>query len=89
MNANCFGAHIDIIAFDTAHFAFAQHSQHAHRGFVGIMQQRVRSRARNERAISQVISVRENFARDLQTVRFAGTRECAVVGRKQNQFRID
>src|SRR5947208_11558652 len=53
------------------------------------MQQRVRSRARNERAVDQVISVRENFTRDLQTLRLAGTREGAVFGRKQNQFGID
>lgn len=73
MNANRFRAHIDIIAFKGLDFAFTKHSQNAFGRFRRIMQQRLCSRAGNERAISQVISVRENFVHDLQAARFAGT----------------
>ena len=43
MNANRFGAHIDIIAFDGLDFAFTKHSQNAFGRLRRIMQQRVRS----------------------------------------------
>ena len=84
MNANGFAAHIDIAAFDGAHFAFAQHPQDALRSFFWIAEQCVRPRARNEPAVVQVIAISENFACELQTMRLAGAGELAVIRCKQN-----
>ena len=84
MYANCFGAYIDIYAIDTAHFAFAQHSQDPLGGFFRIVEQCIRLRARNQSAAGEIIAVRENFARDLQTTRRAGTGKIGVVRGKQN-----
>ena len=68
MHTNRFGVYIDIFSIDGANLAFPKHSQDARRRFQRIMQQSVRSRARNERTVGEVISVRKHFARDLQTV---------------------
>ena len=88
MNANCFRPNIDIYAINRANFALAQHSQHALGRFGGIVQQRVRARTRDERAIAQIITVGENFSRDFQPVRFDRARKHAAVGGKKNQGRI-
>jgi hypothetical protein len=84
MNTNRLAAHVDIAAFDGAHFTFAQHPQNTFGGFFWIVQQRVRSRSRNKPAVVQVIAVCENFARDSQTMRLAGAGKLAVVRREKN-----
>jgi hypothetical protein len=53
------------------------------------MEQSIRSRARNQPAVIQVISIGENFARGLQVMSLAGARKLALVRRKQDQLRID
>src|SRR6266536_1217408 len=64
MNTNCFATHIDIAAFDRAHFPFTQHPQDALCGFFWIVQQCIRSRARNEPSVIQVVAIGKNFWRD-------------------------
>src|SRR5438552_2483756 len=51
MNTNRFATHADIAAFDGAHFAFTQHPQDALCGFLWIVQQCIRPRARNEPSV--------------------------------------
>src|SRR5207249_9251355 len=82
VNTNRLSTYIDIAALDGAHFALAQHSQDALGGFFWIAEQCVRSRARNKPSIIQVIAISENFARDLQTVRFASAGKLSVVRRE-------
>jgi hypothetical protein len=65
MNANRFSAHLNIAAFDRTHFVFAQHSQHPRGSFFWIPKQCIRPRARNQPTVIEVISISENFARDL------------------------
>src|SRR5207253_3147982 len=51
MDANCFATHIDIAAFDGAHFAFTQHPWDALGSFFWIAEHCIRSRARNQPAV--------------------------------------
>ena len=51
VNTDRFAAHLDILAFNRTHLAFAQHPQYTLGCFIWIMKQCVRSRARDEPAI--------------------------------------
>lgn len=84
MNTDCFGANRNVNTVDRAHSIFPQHSQNAIGRFIWIVEQRVRARSWNERPIGQIISVGKNFARNLQTARFGGTRERAILWREKN-----
>ena len=79
VNANRFGAHIDIIAFDGSDLALPQHSQDALGCFNRIGQQRIRSSTRNKPPIGQIIAVGKNFACNLQPLRLTGTGQFCVV----------
>src|SRR4029077_8506784 len=88
MKTDCFRANIDIYAINRANFAFTQHSQHARGCLDRIVEQSIGSRARDERSVAAIVSVSENFMRNLQTTRLAGARERAFHRREKNQLSI-
>ena len=67
MEADGFGPNRNVGSVHSANFSFLQHSQDALRRLRWIMQQRLRLRSRNERAVAIIVAVRKNFGCGLQS----------------------
>src|SRR4029077_7878901 len=66
MEANGFGPNRNVGSVHSANFSSLQHPQDALRRLRWIMQQRLRLRSRNERAVAIIVAVRKNFGCGLQ-----------------------
>ena len=83
VHANRVGLDRDIAAVDRAHHLFAQHAEDALCCFLGIVQERVRLGARDERTVGLIIAIGKNFARNPQPDRLAGAGERAAARREK------
>ena len=64
VHANCLRPDIDIYSINGSNLTFAQHSQNTCGSFLRIVQQGIRPRARDERAIAYIIAIDKNFGCD-------------------------
>jgi len=85
MDTDCFHSNIDIDAINTLDLALTKHPQDARGGFARVAEQCVRSCARDKFAIGQIISIGENFVRNLQTLLDSGPGEIGLLRSEQDQ----
>src|SRR5438552_2367849 len=67
MEADGFGPNRNVGSIHSANFSFLQHSHNPLSRLRWIMQQRLRLRSGNERAVAVIVAVRENFGRGWQS----------------------
>ena len=80
MHADGVGVHWHFGAVDREDFVVTEHAEDTIRRLDRIVQERLRMVARDERAIPEIVAVREHFANDGQLVCFrrAGQGACRV-----------